>query len=511
MFQSGAGVAAIKSQYILPPTSSSSSSSLTSSATSTSTSSSSTSTTTTNQTMPVSTKVPQPNTIRGRTKEQLGLIDHKHKGFAVSGINMDDVINVLPQDVMYKLRRHDYLFIEGTAEKGNRHAKGNKKKQQQKNKKRTGAPMHCYQFLKKGVCTFGDACRYKHVDEKKLKEMDDRKDTTSSTGTGSDDKKKEFYNHGGAAFVKEEEDQDKAKKQDSTSKETSTVVSADANAASSSSSSTTATTTTTTTTTTTSATATATATATANSTPAPTTTTSATSSEFKSAAPISKTFRERKVIDFHHKIYVAPLTTVGNLPFRRVMKDFGTDITCGEMAIAQNILKASKSEWALVRRHKCEDVFGIQIAGADHRMMDRLSQVIENEINCDFVDLNMGCPLDFICGKGMGSKLMTRVKRVKDIVTQMTSRLTCPMTLKLRTGWSSEKPMADILLSKIPVWNVELSKLNQREGGAAIQAGKRRKKGVISIKSIKSINQTQNNSELTFILCFFFFLSLSLS
>jgi len=124
----------------------------------------------------------------------------------------------------------------------------------------------------------------------------------------------------------------------------------------------------------------------------------------------------------------------------------------------------------LVRRHKCEDVFGIQIAGADHRMMDRLSQVIENEINCDFVDLNMGCPLDFICGKGMGSKLMTRVKRVKDIVTQMTSRLTCPMTLKLRTGWSSEKPMADILLSKIPVWNVELSKLNQREGGAAIQA-----------------------------------------
>ena len=150
------------------------------------------------------------------------------------------------------------------------------------------------------------------------------------------------------------------------------------------------------------------------------------------------------------------------------MKDYGTDITCGEMAIDQNVLKASPSEWALLRRHKCEDVFGIQIAGGDHRMMDRLAQVIENEISCDFVDLNMGCPLDFICNKGMGSRLMNRVSRVKDIVTNMTSRLSVPMTLKLRVGWTNDSPMADSLLRKIPLWNVELSQ--GRQGGLGIQA-----------------------------------------
>lgn len=110
---------------------------------------------------------------------------------------------------------------------------------------------------------------------------------------------------------------------------------------------------------------------------------------------------ERKRLDFRGQVYVGPLTTVGNLPFRRIMVEQGADITIGEMAMSTTIADGSQGEWALLRRHASERVFGVQLAGGQPDVLSRCAELIHDACeSVDFIDLNMGCPLDGVCAKG---------------------------------------------------------------------------------------------------------------
>jgi len=164
--------------------------------------------------------------------------------------------------------------------------------------------------------------------------------------------------------------------------------------------------------------------------------------------------KEVKMIDFDNKVYVAPLTTVGNLPFRRCMKRFGADITCGEMAMCANLLQGQTSEWALIKRHREEDVFGVQLAGGFPDQLTRVGEILERECSVDFVDINCGCPLDLVCDKGAGASLMNAKRRLEGIVEGMSKVMSVPVTIKMRTGWEEKKPFAKDLVSSIFKWKM---------------------------------------------------------
>ncbi|KAH9696650.1 tRNA-dihydrouridine(47) synthase (NAD(P)(+))-like [Citrus sinensis] len=162
--------------------------------------------------------------------------------------------------------------------------------------------------------------------------------------------------------------------------------------------------------------------------------------------------REKKLIDFREKLYLAPLTTVGNLPFRRVCKVLGADVTCGEMAMCTNLLQGQASEWALLRRHSSEDLFGVQICGAYPDTLARTVELIDQQCTVDFIDINMGCPIDIVVNKGAGSCLLTKPMRMKGIIEATSGTVDKPITIKVRTGYFEGKNRIDSLIADIGTW-----------------------------------------------------------
>uniref|UniRef100_UPI0023DD192C tRNA-dihydrouridine(47) synthase [NAD(P)(+)]-like isoform X1 n=2 Tax=Callithrix jacchus TaxID=9483 RepID=UPI0023DD192C len=178
---------------------------------------------------------------------------------------------------------------------------------------------------------------------------------------------------------------------------------------------------------------------------------------------------EKKRLDIRGKLYLAPLTTCvschpqcGNLPFRRICKRFGADVTCGEMAVCTNLLQGQMSEWALLKRHQCEDVFGIQLEGAFPDTMTKCAELLNRTVEVDFVDINVGCPIDLVYKKGGGCALMNRLAKFQQIVRGMNQVLDVPLTVKIRTGVQERVNLAHRLLPELRDWGVALVTLHGR-------------------------------------------------
>ncbi|KAG1447910.1 hypothetical protein G6F46_004397 [Rhizopus delemar] len=185
-----------------------------------------------------------------------------------------------------------------------------------------------------------------------------------------------------------------------------------------------------------------------------------TKKEEKPIGPID--LKYKKIIDFRDKTYLAPLTTVGNLPFRRICKEYGVDITCGEMALAFNLLQGQQSEWALTKRHKSEDIFGIQICGSKVEQVTKACEVLNNEVDVDFIDLNMGCPIDLVFKQGAGSALLDARGRMFKILKGMQTVTDIPITAKFRMGIKDNMPVADRVVPKLEELGIALGSLHGR-------------------------------------------------
>ncbi|XP_065609847.1 tRNA-dihydrouridine(47) synthase [NAD(P)(+)]-like, partial [Cyrtonyx montezumae] len=171
---------------------------------------------------------------------------------------------------------------------------------------------------------------------------------------------------------------------------------------------------------------------------------------------------EKKKLEIQGKLYLAPLTTCGKLPFRRTCKRFGADVTCGGMAVCTNLLQGQSSEWALLQRHHTEDIFGVQLEGAFPDTMTKCAELLNQTIDVDFADINAGCPIDLVSEKGGGCALMTRSNKFEQTVRGMNSVLDVPLTVKIRTGVQEKRNVAHQIIPRIREWGAATLTLHSR-------------------------------------------------
>jgi tRNA-dihydrouridine synthase 3 len=159
---------------------------------------------------------------------------------------------------------------------------------------------------------------------------------------------------------------------------------------------------------------------------------------------------------FANKLWLAPLTLGGNLPFRRLCVEMGAEVTVGEMAVADRLVKNEGSEYALLKSHPDEPFFGVQLAARKPETLAEAGRIAEQR-GAKFVDLNCGCPIEEITRRGLGASLLRKPAKIGRLVGALRSAVAIPVTVKIRTGWSEDKPNAS-----------ELARISEEAGASAI-------------------------------------------
>jgi tRNA-dihydrouridine synthase 3 len=137
-------------------------------------------------------------------------------------------------------------------------------------------------------------------------------------------------------------------------------------------------------------------------------------------------------------VVMGPMTKGSNLPYRRLAAELGARVLVSEMTVARRLKQKRKSEFALIRRFPGEPCFGVQLAGTNPEEMAWAAALVEAR-GADFVDVNLGCPIDHFTRKGMGAALARQPSRVRRIVESMARAVTAaPVTVKIRLGWNDE-------------------------------------------------------------------------
>ena len=138
--------------------------------------------------------------------------------------------------------------------------------------------------------------------------------------------------------------------------------------------------------------------------------------------------------EIDNPLILGPMAGVTDWAFRTICAELGANITVTEMVSSRALVYQDKKSAALLRKN-AGSLCGAQIFGNDPQIMAQAAVLALEISGCDFLDINMGCPMPKIANSGDGCGLMRTPELAGDIVAAVTKAVSVPVTVKCRLGW----------------------------------------------------------------------------
>jgi len=147
-------------------------------------------------------------------------------------------------------------------------------------------------------------------------------------------------------------------------------------------------------------------------------------------------------------VFLAPMEDVTDIGFRTLCKRFGAAMVYTEFVSAEALIRDVKSTIQKLTISDSERPVGIQIYGRDVEAMVEAAKIVE-QAGPDLIDLNFGCPVKKVAGKGAGAGMLQNIPKMLEITQKVVDAVSLPVTVKTRLGWNHEQLIITTLAEQL--------------------------------------------------------------
>ena len=147
-------------------------------------------------------------------------------------------------------------------------------------------------------------------------------------------------------------------------------------------------------------------------------------------------------------VFLAPMEDVTDIGFRLLCKRFGASMVYTEFVSAEALVRDVKSTVSKLTIADEERPVGIQIYGRDVEALVEAAKIVE-QAGPDVIDLNFGCPVKKVAGKGAGAGMLQNIPKMLEITQKVVDAVRLPVTVKTRLGWNHEQLIITTLAEQL--------------------------------------------------------------